>query len=195
MNEKMQVIFIKQTGHVLAAFTRGADPEGKPAVEALVGTGLIIRNKKQILPPPPAIAPTGETIFVPSDSLDVVAVDFDPETFTSPLTFAAGGGKVELLGSIAPPSALTLAEDKLTITTTHPNDLKIWAQVQKVPTPTDTEQMTRVMEGIIEKGATSADLTLTIFPGGPAATIPKPADYYVLVLVEGQRPFFTKKSL
>ena len=51
MNEKMQVIFFKHTSHALAAFTRTADPEGKPSIENLVGDGIEARNKATVPAP------------------------------------------------------------------------------------------------------------------------------------------------
>src|SRR5262245_23377418 len=106
MSDKMQVLFVKQTGHVLAAFTRAADPEDKPKISVLAGSGLLVRNKKVITPS----ASGGETISVPAGALDVAVVDFDPDVFLLPSIFAAGGGKVESLGATAP-SSPTLTAD------------------------------------------------------------------------------------
>ena len=144
MNEKMQVLIVKQTGHVLAAFTRTADPEDKPAVSALAGSGLLVRNRGAVPPPSSGV----ETFLVSSGSLDVAVVDFDPDVFLLPSRFAASGGKVEPLGPVAP-SSVTLAVDKLTIAVANANapssNLKVWAQVEKVVTPTDSEPVKRVM--------------------------------------------------
>src|SRR5262249_54451505 len=134
---------------------------------------------------------------IPGESLDVSVVDFDPDVFLLPSIFAAGGGKVESLGSVVP-SSIALDPDKLTITVAGaaPSDLKVWAQVEKVITPTDSEPVTRVMTGIIEKTKNTADLILTISPGGTAASIPPPSTsrkYFILALVEGQLPLFSTK--
>src|SRR5262245_35738598 len=94
MSDKMQVLFVKQTGHVLAAFTRTADPEGKPEVSSLAGSGLLVRNRTIVSGTPSG----GETLVAPSDSLDVAVVDYDPDVFNDPRSFVAGGGKVAALG-------------------------------------------------------------------------------------------------
>jgi hypothetical protein len=198
MSSKMQVLFVKQTGHVLAAFTRTADPEGTPSIKALVGNGLLVRNKKTIAPTPPG-PPGGETFLVLPDSLDLAVVDFDSGVFALPSSFAAGGGKVEPLGNATSSSStpVTLSNNKLKVDLGNvtPVDLKVWAQVQEVTTGGDSKPVTRVMEGKIDKTQSFAELALTISPGVPAASIPQPATYYILTLVEGLRPFFTTASL
>ena len=40
---KLTVVYLKTTGHVLAALTRAAPPEGDEPVTALVGTSLTVR--------------------------------------------------------------------------------------------------------------------------------------------------------
>jgi hypothetical protein len=200
MSDKMQVLFVKPTGHVLAAFTRTADPEDKPKVSALAGSGLLVRNLTTV-----SVSSSedetlhvesegGETLVAPSDSLDVAVVDYDQDVFDDPRSFVAGGGKVESFGAPAR-STITLSRDKLIIEVTGgvPSDLKVWAQVEKVITSTDSDPVTRVMTGIIEKTKTKAELILTISPGGTAASIPT-GKYYILVLVEGRPPQFETKS-
>lgn len=191
MSSKMQVLFVKQTGHALAAFTRMADPEGKPSISALVGNGLLVRNRKTIAP----LSSGGETLLVLPESLDLAVVEFNSDALVSPSSFAVGGGKVEPLGNITPTS-IALTEDELTVNVSGPisSDLKVWAQVSGLLTGGDGKPITRVMEGKIEKTKTSTILTLTITPGGPVASIPRPAIYYVVALVEGQRPFFKTEN-
>ncbi|HMG72002.1 MAG TPA: hypothetical protein VK582_00760 [Pyrinomonadaceae bacterium] len=193
MSAKMQVLFVKQTGHVLAAFTRTSDPEGKPKVNDLVGSGLLVRNPK-------ILATTGTTggeeITVDPDSLDVSVIDFNPDVFRSPSGFAVSGGTAELLGPVTP-EVPVLAEDKLTVSlgpasapVNAPDDLKVWAMIEKILTPTDTEPLRRIMEGKIKKTETHTDLSPTIKPGGAGATIPLTSKYYALTLVEGRQPVF-----
>jgi hypothetical protein len=188
MNEKMQVIFFKQTFHALAAFTRTADPEGMPSIENLVGDGIEARNKATV--PPPA---TGtETLLVPAASLDVAVVDFEDDVFTLPLGFAVSGSSVTPISSnVTVTASLTATKLTITVSLSSPNELKVWAQVAKVLTLTDTEPDGRIIKGKIDANQTFVDLSLTIVPDGPAASIATGKDYYVLALVEGLPPLFT----
>ena len=94
MNDKMQVLFVKQTGHVLVAFTRTADPEGKLQVSDLTGSGLFVRNRTSVSA---NSLSGGETLVVPAEALDVAVVDYDPDVFTTPIGFVASGGRVARL--------------------------------------------------------------------------------------------------
>jgi hypothetical protein len=191
VNDKMQVLFVKQTGHVVAAFTRSADPEGKPDVELLVGSGATVRRAKKLLPS----ADGGETFSVPANSLDVAVVDFRSDTFTAPLNFAVGGGVVVEL-------AETPAINPLTITSVTSNaitidlgsiageDVKVWVQIEEASPATPGAQVERrVVAGVVEHTKSTATLNLTIQPGGTPASIPKrPCN--VMVLVAAYRPLF-----
>src|SRR5687767_5828213 len=42
--DKMSVIYVEKTGHVLGAFTRTADSKSEPAAEAVVGDALLLRD-------------------------------------------------------------------------------------------------------------------------------------------------------
>lgn len=44
MSEKITVLYVAQTGHVLAVLTRAADAEAEPAVEELAGAALPVRR-------------------------------------------------------------------------------------------------------------------------------------------------------
>jgi hypothetical protein len=99
MSDKMQVVFVKQTGHVLAAFTRTADVEGKPPVGALTGNGLIIHNRK-VVSATPSVG--DETLLASPEALDIAVVDYDRDVFSNPRAFVAGGGKVAKLGTAIP---------------------------------------------------------------------------------------------
>ena len=193
MSDKMQVLFVKQTGHVLAAFTRTADPEGKVSANDLTGSGVRIRNVTRVGATPPG----GETLSVPPDSLDVAVVNFDADVFTSPLSFAAGGGVVAQLGTDIPqtiPSA-DFKTGQITVTLSSPaaEDLSVWLQLEEVNPLPGNEPERRVTQGLMSKTESTVDLNLTIRPGGPPASIPK-KDFYVLVLVAGHQPLFAKMT-
>lgn len=113
---KMQVIFVKQTGHVLAAFNRTAD-DSKSKIEDVVGAGFPFRN--MLIIDSLGAAAGGEFVLLPPESLDVASVDFDEDTFLVPLNFVTSGPKVDQLGNVTlPVQALTAS--KITIKVTNP---------------------------------------------------------------------------
>ena len=74
---KLTVVYLKDTGHVLAALTRADPPQGTEPVSALVGTGLPVRFVGR----PPA------DVTVPAEDLAAVTVDDQPEVVISPQSF------------------------------------------------------------------------------------------------------------
>ena len=74
---KLTVVFLKDTGHVLAALTRADPPTAGEQVSALVGTGL----------PMGAIDGTSADVIVPVANLDAVTVDDQPEVLLDPQGF------------------------------------------------------------------------------------------------------------
>ena len=74
---KLTVVFLKDTGHVLAALTRADPPAAGEQVSALVGTGL----------PMGAIDGTSADVIVPVANLDAVTVDDQPEVLLDPQGF------------------------------------------------------------------------------------------------------------
>ena len=76
MTDKMTLLFVKHTGHILAAVTRSADPTGEISAEDLARGGLLVRGFN------------GDTQFeVPSRELDVLTVDLDPALLLQPRAF------------------------------------------------------------------------------------------------------------
>jgi len=197
MSDKMQVIFVQHTGHVLAAFTRTADPEGKPPVAELVGDGFPARNHA----PVPAPTDGVELLIVPPtklneaeevvDAIGVATVDFNEAVFISPMNFAVKGQLADPLSK----TTITLkleADDELTVEVPNdsPTDLNVWAQLAKAPTADDTEVDTRVIEQKLEKNNKSVKLKLTTEPQGPTKAIKPDKPYYIMVLVKGMQPKF-----
>lgn len=75
---KLTVVFLKDTGHVLAALTRADPPAIADSVSALVGAGL-------------SIGPVGEAtsvVTILEAMLDAVTVDDQPGVTLDPLGFA-----------------------------------------------------------------------------------------------------------
>lgn len=193
MNDKMQVLFIEHTGHVMAAFTRTADPEGKPTIESLVGDGLIVRNKKKVFPLPVAGDPVGETFIIPPDSLEIAVVDFKPDVPKSPFGFTAGGGVATQL-AVPPPApelkTTSIKVKKTGVSTTEAT--KFWVQLEEVPPLIGNAPIRLVMQEAIDAGQTEKTIALKVTPAGPVVTIPV-KDFYLLVLVAGYEPRFSKE--
>jgi hypothetical protein len=206
MNDKMQVLFVKKTGHVLAAFTRSADPEGKPKVEDLTGDGLLVRNMS--LP-----ATLAKTVLVPPETLDVSVVDFEPALFSSPREFVVGGGKVTRQGAIVltlvstappaptpppallagPPPAVKFSAARVTVEldvdVTDEQGVCIILQ-EANPWP-GMQPERRFAEGAIKSATHFVSLEWKTSPGGALASISDPSrSFFVLALVGGYQPLF-----
>lgn len=75
---KLTVVYLKNTGHVLAALTRADPPAGDEPVSALVGAGL----------PVSAINAAPADVTMPAQDLAAVTVDDDqPEALINPQNF------------------------------------------------------------------------------------------------------------
>lgn len=93
---KLTLVYLKDTGHVLAALTRADPPAGDEPVTALIGAGL----------PVGTIAETSADVTMPAQGLAAVTVDDDqPEVLINPQNFQVvpdpqGGGspKVKNVG-------------------------------------------------------------------------------------------------
>lgn len=191
MNDKMMVLFVKNTGHVVAASTRAGDPEGKGSAAALAGTGLPVRRIRKIAP---AVADEKALVIRP-DSLDVAVVQLDPDVFGSPLSFAAGGGVVGKLGTTAEPTVnLTTTKITVTVPVAPADKLGVWVELEEVAPLPGNDPERRVMEGFIENPNNSVALDLKIRPDGPPASVPSGTNFYILALVAGHQAFFDTQS-
>jgi hypothetical protein len=214
MNDKMQVLFVKQTGHVLAAFTRTADPEGKPQVSDLAGSGLFVRNR---LTDSTTVTSGGETLVVPPDALDVAVVDYDPGVFTAPIGFVAGGGRVARLGAEviqfnaattsppAPPPApappphdpprVNFSATRVTVViegdTTDDKGICVVLQEAQPSVGNDPER--RIAQGVIKSGTHFVSLDLKTSPDGANASI-SDVEFFILALVAGYQPLFNRRA-
>lgn len=215
MSSKMQVLFVKQTGHVLSVFTRTSDPEGAPKVKDLTGSGLLIRSDAVVAP---AVS-GGEEVAVPPESLDVALVDYDPEIFISPLGFVAGGGRVVKLGTGAanvatlapsgtvpppppalPPAALTtpvftFSTSRVTVQTVidATDDTGVCVVLQEAPPLQGDKPARRIAQGVIKSGTHFASLDLKATIDGPVASI-EVKDFFIMALLAGHQPLFGKRQ-
>jgi hypothetical protein len=203
MSAKMQVLFAKQTGHVLAAFTRTADPEGKPRVGDLTGAGLLVRNRKK-LP-----LTDGETLIVPPETLDISVVDFEQTTFSSPHEFVVGGGDVARLGAPAITLETTLASPppptpappfhtppRVNFTAARVTvELDSCFILQEALPAAGVEPERRIAQGTIKTGTHFVSLDWKTSPDGSLASVVNTTQaFFILALVAGYRPLFGRKQ-
>src|SRR5436853_1017988 len=211
MSSKMQVILIKQTGHVLAAFTRKADPEGIPSMPEWIGAGLVVRNVKKVQPTPTANDPIGEALAVPPEVLDIAVVDYDSAIFSDPRSFVAGGGKVAKLGpnlphldlttdpvpSVSPalqtqfPSRINFSIARVTvqIDSDTVDDKSVCVILQEASRLPGNDPERRIAQGKIKSGSHFISLDIKMSPDGSVASIPNKA-FFVLALIAGFQPLF-----
>src|ERR1044071_7586996 len=131
MNEKMTVLFVKETRHVLALLTRAADPEAAAAATELAGESLLVRY----------VGDTTRTFTpdanfnVPADELDAQTVDFDPDVFAQPRNFSLEEDKnvkPHDLVTTAPAAALPASSDsqiEVTAGAAVADDTPVWLNI------------------------------------------------------------------
>ena len=193
MNDKMSVIYIQQTGHVVGAITCNSDPKRSLAPADIASPAFLFTQS------PDATTTVVDTEFsIPPSVLAVSPpIDYNDALFKSPATYAISGTvaeqlTVKLTGSLIPKLTSTALE--FTLLTAAAADISIWAQVQEskpVTLPPDT----RVLSGVLPKGTTGTiDIPLTILPGGAAASIVAGLLYSLVVCVGGYLPDFESQT-
>lgn len=83
MSEKITVVYIEQTGHILAALTRAADAEAEPVVAELAGEALPVRR----LGDPAEGWFADAQFFVPAAELKAKSVELKPGMIENPRSF------------------------------------------------------------------------------------------------------------
>jgi hypothetical protein len=109
--------------------------------------------------------------------LDVLIVDLEPVILLQPRAYAADQGQTVLLPISTTPPKVALTASGVTVTLSLPAsaETKVWIQV-------DGGNLTspRVADGVIQIGMDVVTLPIEAVD---------PGTYYVLVLVDGHRPF------
>jgi hypothetical protein len=171
MTDKMTVLFVKHTGHVLAAVTSNADPTAKISAGDLARGGLLVRGF-------PAIPPTtgNEQFEVPPGELDVMSVDLDPALLLKPRNFIIDDGQLVQIPIATVNNVALTTPTKVTVTLAAAvtEETKVWVQVDggNLAEP-------RTAEGKIPNTGTSTELQIqTLDPG----------TYFVLTLVVDRLP-------
>jgi len=166
MTDKMTLIVVKKTGHVMGVVTRESDPEGKLEPKDIAGEKLLVRF---VGSPPFSVA----QFFVPSDELAVEVKDFDPVVVTRPREFYLNADK-QVTGTtgtttITPQSNTQIRVAVAAVAAKTP----AWIQVLSSTDPTDTQ----VRQGEIDIGQTHVDLDVLPLNSGDV--------YHVFGLVGG----------
>ncbi len=173
--DKMTLIVFAETGHVLGAFTRTADPEGAVEAAAVVGDGLLIRDADS----------GGRLLTVEPQHLAVEIVDREDRVLLAHHRYAVvDGDPQEQPAQTGAPVVLDGMEVKLTPGLPGggaPEDLEAWVQVQG---PGIEPVVAKVK---IESGDVDGTASMTLPPG--------PEPYDVLALVPGFRAFVGKEGV
>jgi hypothetical protein len=167
MTDKITLLFVEHTGHVLAAVTRNADPTGPISAGELAAGGLLVRG----------FSPQAQ-FEVSSEQLAVLTVDLDPVVLLQPRTY-----RVEQAQAVPLPSTLvtdltvklTATNVEVSLTGSAPEETRVWFQIEggHLTSPL-------VAYGVIPTGMQK--VTLPIEALGPGT-------YNVLVLVVDYPPF------
>lgn len=201
---KMQVLYVEQTGHIMAAFTRNGSPEALLDVNALAGANVVARNFINLAGPGPG-TDRGESLPVPIELLKAAVIDYNPDALAMPCNFMVGGGQANDLRTASQPLASKIDEISMIVQLVSPvvEETKVWVQIQEKPPIFGVEPIQRIMTGSIPLPNLAANpaidgktvkLDFKPRPTELQASLPN-GDYYVFVLVAGMAPGFTNFSI
>jgi hypothetical protein len=171
MTDKMTLLYLKQTGHVLGAVTRVADPDGEITPEALAQGGLFVRGLA-----------ANQQFEIQPEQLDVLTVDLQEVALLNPRGFIVNeedqtaeelqpGGSSALNASTVTATRVTVNLAASPATTT---EVKVWVQIQG-----GNLTQPQIVSGKIAAGAVTVDLQIeTLSPG----------QYVLLTVATGRMP-------
>ena len=176
MNEKMTLLFARETGHVLALLTRAADADAPATPLELTGGALVVRyvgdTKRPFTP--------DARFFVPADELGAETVDFDAGVLSNPRAFSLDEDKnvqpLDLTQDVteADPPAGSATQIEVKVDTAVPEDAPVWLHI------TDGDPArTQTRTGKIPSGDSGVVINVAQLASG---------DYFVLALVAGFPP-------
>lgn len=172
MSEKMTLLFVKETGHIVAALTRAADPEAELTTDLLAGEALLVRYFGNVQ----AIGYGNTEFLIPPEELDVAITDLDDGVISNPRGFFVDDEKQpQPLNLVAAVSAATpLAQaSQIRINAAPTEASKVWIQIVGPPPATPQVATKEIPAG-------GPNVTIDIRPLDQPAT-----QYHVLVLVAG----------
>lgn len=171
MTDKMTLILVKKTGHVLGVVTRESDPEGKLEPADVAGEKLLVRF---------AADPADATLFqkaqflVPANELAVEVKDFDPVVVTRPREYYLNADK-QVAGTSDTTTLSGAVSTKITVEVSADVAVNtpVWIQISSSIDPGNTQ----VREGEIEANKKEVELDLLPLASGL---------HYILALVGGR---------
>ncbi len=172
MNDKMTVLYVKQTGHVLAAVTRVAAPDGKIVPDELAGSGLLVRGLGNNL----------QTFELPTPELDVQVVNLESNLLLRPWAYSFDDASKSVSLVTAAISATTvLTKTQVTVT------------LGQAVVATTAKLMIQIQGGslakplIIKIPDTQIGTTTTTVINVPIVTLDD-GDYQMVIFVSGRLP-------
>ena len=185
---KMTVLYVKDTGQVMAAVTRAALTEAEPApdgdgpspeVKALVGDSLPVRSFLD-----QATGFPNPTLFsVPADQFAALTVDRDEDQLLSPRSYTVlDGKKIEVPSATALPTPATAGSDHSTLEVTLSADVLADLPVALHVVPVNgTAGSPQHLQGVFRPATASARKVSFSLRAALAGT------YDVLILLKGYR--------
>lgn len=158
MSEKITILYVGQTGHVLAVLTRAADAEAEPAVEQLAGAALPVRRLGLSTA---SWFPSVEFLVPPSE-LKAKNVDLKPGVIENPRRFYLDeNDELQPLDATNSISSATLSGTQVTVTIAGAaaiaEEADVWIHITD-PNPANTQTQTAV------KAAASPTVNVNISP-------------------------------
>ena len=172
MTDKMTLVVVKKTGHVLAFVTRASEPEAKLEPEAIAGKELLVRFAGDPADPPFRSA----QFLVPADQLGVEVKDYDAVVVTRPRDYFLNEQQQVVNAAAAAPAVGVTGNTRIGVTVA-PNVISktpVWIQVASATDPANTQ----VREAEIAINQNSVDLDVLPLDSG---------DHFVLALVAGRQ--------
>ena len=174
MSDKMTVLFVKDTGHVLASLTRASDPEAQLAPDVIAGEAFIMRY----IGDPAANGYEDSSFQFKPDQLDVLIPDLNASRLSNPRGYFVDADKnVVPVNSVTTVAASFTSASQVRLTVGSPltQESKVWVQIVD---PTTSEM--QIVTGKIAFAASQVDLNLS-----PLDSV---TQYDVLALVQGFSP-------
>ena len=171
MTDKMTLILLKKTGHVLGVVTRESDPEGKLEPVDVAGETLFVRFAGE---PSTAHFELAQ-FFVPADELALEVKDYDDLVVTRPRAFYLNADKNVVGTAGTAPTITGPSSTQITVDAGGNVTVKtpVWVQITSISNPT----ITQVRQGDIEIGQDTVDLDVLPLDSG---------HHYVFTLVGGR---------
>lgn len=189
MNATMQVICLKETGHVLAAVA-AATAGAAPALAALAGEDLPLAALRSTLDGTAGLPAVRS--YVPQAVLELKTVPFDPAVIARPMHHAVDGARVVALPALAPPAqpANRLDNARLLVDGGLADSVAFTiVAARDDPLGTRRVQSGRFVSVLAPPAVDQLSLALHILPGDTPAAVPT-GTYDIFLAIEGRRPFW-----